>query len=84
MQFVGGATCPGLVAEHGFAAMVTVRRGEASNTVLFDTGISPDGMTGNAQRLGIDLDSVEAVVLSHGHSITPAGWPGSCGAARCR
>jgi 7,8-dihydropterin-6-yl-methyl-4-(beta-D-ribofuranosyl)aminobenzene 5'-phosphate synthase len=66
-QFAGGATTEGLVAEHGFAALVTVRLGERETTLLFDTGLSPRGMVDNAERLGVDLASVQAVVLSHGH-----------------
>jgi 7,8-dihydropterin-6-yl-methyl-4-(beta-D-ribofuranosyl)aminobenzene 5'-phosphate synthase len=66
-QFEGGRTTAGLRAEHGFSALVTVRRGTTRTTLLFDTGISPDGMTDNADRLGIDLRDVQGVVLSHGH-----------------
>jgi 7,8-dihydropterin-6-yl-methyl-4-(beta-D-ribofuranosyl)aminobenzene 5'-phosphate synthase len=66
-QFEGGATVAGLRAEHGFSALVTVRRGTTSTTLLFDTGISPDGMVDNADRLGMDFGDVQGVVLSHGH-----------------
>ena len=66
-QFLGGATVAGLRAEHGFAALVTVRRGDTTTRLLFDTGLSPDAMVVNAERLGIDLCDVQAVVLSHGH-----------------
>jgi 7,8-dihydropterin-6-yl-methyl-4-(beta-D-ribofuranosyl)aminobenzene 5'-phosphate synthase len=66
-QFEDGSTPVGLVAEHGFAALVTVRRGGHETTLLFDTGLSPDGMVGNAERLGVDLGAVQGVVLSHGH-----------------
>jgi 7,8-dihydropterin-6-yl-methyl-4-(beta-D-ribofuranosyl)aminobenzene 5'-phosphate synthase len=66
-QFEDGATVAGLRAEHGFSALVTVRRGTTTTTLLFDTGISPDGMTDNADRLGVDLGDVQGVVLSHGH-----------------
>src|SRR4051794_25931899 len=55
-QFEGGATAVGLVAEHGFAALVTVRRGTSTTTLLFDTGLSPGAMVTNASRLGVDLD----------------------------
>jgi 7,8-dihydropterin-6-yl-methyl-4-(beta-D-ribofuranosyl)aminobenzene 5'-phosphate synthase len=75
-QFEGGVTLPGLRAEHGFSALVTVRRGTTTTTLLFDTGISPDGMTGNADVLGIDLGDVQGVVLSHGH------WDHTGGLAR--
>ncbi|MBT8226542.1 MAG: MBL fold metallo-hydrolase [Dactylosporangium sp.] len=66
-HFVGGSTMPGLRAEHGFAALVTVRRGASSRALLLDTGITPDGLLTNADLLGLDLSPVEAVVLSHGH-----------------
>ncbi len=75
-QFEGGRTSIGLIAEHGFAALVTVRRGERTSTVLFDTGISPTGMTDNAARLGIDWSAVQAVVLSHGHFDHAGGFAG--------
>jgi 7,8-dihydropterin-6-yl-methyl-4-(beta-D-ribofuranosyl)aminobenzene 5'-phosphate synthase len=66
-QFESGRTIVGLRAEHGFSALVTVRRGSTTTTLLFDTGISPDGMTDNADRLDVDLGAVQGVVLSHGH-----------------
>lgn len=71
-----GETRPGLVAEHGFSALVTVRRGSQWHTVLFDTGISPNGMADNMERLGIDATDIEAVVLSHGHFDHAGGLEG--------
>jgi 7,8-dihydropterin-6-yl-methyl-4-(beta-D-ribofuranosyl)aminobenzene 5'-phosphate synthase len=65
--FEGGTTVPGLLAEHGFSALVTVRRGGRTHTILFDTGVSPDGLAVNLERLGIDAGAIEAVILSHGH-----------------
>jgi 7,8-dihydropterin-6-yl-methyl-4-(beta-D-ribofuranosyl)aminobenzene 5'-phosphate synthase len=78
-QFTGGTTSVGLVAEHGFAALVTVRRGGSSTTLLFDTGLSPDAMVTNASRLGVDLSDVRAVVLSHGHFDHAGGLAGLAG-----
>ncbi|WP_448626801.1 MBL fold metallo-hydrolase [Geodermatophilus sp. URMC 64] len=75
-QFEGGLTAPGLRAEHGFSALVTVRRGTSATTLLFDTGISPDGVTENADRLGVDLGGVQGVVLSHGHFDHAGGLAG--------
>src|SRR5262245_46576252 len=43
-QFEDGLTTAGLRAEHGFSALVRVRRGDTVTTLLFDTGVSPDGM----------------------------------------
>jgi len=75
-QFESGATTVGLMAEHGFSALVTVRRGGATTSVLFDTGLSPEAMVTNADRLGVDLSDVHAVVLSHGHFDHAGGLAG--------
>jgi len=75
-QFEGGRTAVGFVAEHGFSAFVTVRRGSATTSLLFDTGLSPDAMITNADRLGFDLAAVQGVVLSHGHFDHAGGLAG--------
>jgi 7,8-dihydropterin-6-yl-methyl-4-(beta-D-ribofuranosyl)aminobenzene 5'-phosphate synthase len=75
-QYADGRTVPGLVAEHGFSALVTTRRGNATHTVLFDTGVSPDGMATNIERLGLDVAAIEVLVLSHGHFDHAGGFPG--------
>jgi hypothetical protein len=51
-QFESGATQVGLMAEHGFSALVSVRTRSTITSVLFDTGLSPDAMVTNADRLG--------------------------------
>lgn len=78
-QFAEGRTFAGMVAEHGFSALVTVRRGDRSTTLLFDTGLSPDAMVTNADRLGLDLGGIQAVVLSHGHFDHAGGLAGLAG-----
>lgn len=78
-QFESGRTTVGLRAEHGFSALVTVRRGAGTTTLLFDTGLSPDAMVVNAERLGVDLSAVQAVVLSHGHFDHAGGLAGLAG-----
>ncbi len=75
-QFEAGETAVGLRAEHGFSALVTVRRGGTTTSLLFDTGLSPDAMVVNAERLGIDLLGVQGVVLSHGHFDHAGGLAG--------
>lgn len=52
----------GLRAEHGCS--VLIRHG--ARKLLFDTGQS-DLVLHNARRMGLVLDDLEAVVLSHGH-----------------
>ena len=54
-------------AEHGFSLLIRVFSNEVKSTILFDTGVSPNGVVINANRMGIDLREVSLVVLSHGH-----------------
>jgi 7,8-dihydropterin-6-yl-methyl-4-(beta-D-ribofuranosyl)aminobenzene 5'-phosphate synthase len=75
-QFTGGTTVAGLRAEHGFSVLVSVRRGSSDTTLLFDTGVSPDGMAANAERLGISFGDLQGVVLSHGHFDHAGGFDG--------
>jgi len=56
-----------LLAEHGFSALVTVTAGETSRSSLFDFGFSAHGAAFNARAMSLDLSSVEAAALSHGH-----------------
>jgi 7,8-dihydropterin-6-yl-methyl-4-(beta-D-ribofuranosyl)aminobenzene 5'-phosphate synthase len=63
----GGKTADFLRAEHGFSALVELRDKGRSRRVLFDAGVSPDGLMANLDRLAISPDTFEAVVLSHGH-----------------
>jgi 7,8-dihydropterin-6-yl-methyl-4-(beta-D-ribofuranosyl)aminobenzene 5'-phosphate synthase len=56
-----------LIAEPGFSALVRFEKDGRERTVLFDTGVSPNGMVQNMRRLGIAAADVEVMVLSHGH-----------------
>jgi len=56
-----------ILAEHGFSAVVSVTTEGAPRSILFDFGFSPQGAAFNAEALGLDLSSIEAMVLSHGH-----------------
>ncbi|MBG7606257.1 MAG: MBL fold metallo-hydrolase, partial [Actinobacteria bacterium] len=47
------------VACHGLSVLVTGRRGTETRTVLFDVGPYGDVWLDNAERLGIDLASIE-------------------------
>ena len=54
-------------AVHGLSCLITVHRGGTSRTVLFDTGPEDYAFERNVTRLGVDLGTVESIVLSHGH-----------------
>ena len=56
-----------LTAEPGFSALVRIQKGDRTRTLLFDTGVSPNGMVENMRRLAIDPADAEVIVLSHGH-----------------
>lgn len=63
----GGKTADFLRAEHGFSALIDVRVANRRRRVLFDAGVTPDGLIGNLDRLAISPETFETVVLSHGH-----------------
>ena len=56
-----------ILAEHGFSSMVTITKGEKTRSILFDFGFSSHGAALNADALSVDLNTIEAAVLSHGH-----------------
>jgi 7,8-dihydropterin-6-yl-methyl-4-(beta-D-ribofuranosyl)aminobenzene 5'-phosphate synthase len=67
---------PQLRAEHGVSMLVTVVRDGRHETLLFDTGVSPDGVLHNLEVLERRLDDVRALVLSHGHTDHTGGING--------
>jgi len=71
-----GEVPDGLLAEHGFAAAVTVTRGKSEHRLLFDAGRTPDGLVENMRRLDLSPNDLEAIVLSHGHLDHTTGMNG--------
>ncbi len=72
-----GLGVDGPVGEHGFSALVEVELADgAVHRLLFDTGVSPDGMVENMRRVELAPDTVEAVVCSHGHFDHTTGLDG--------
>ncbi len=60
-------TCEMLVAEHGFAALVTVSRGNTAHSFLLDAGLSKNGLMHNMDVLEVKPKELRMIVLSHGH-----------------
>jgi 7,8-dihydropterin-6-yl-methyl-4-(beta-D-ribofuranosyl)aminobenzene 5'-phosphate synthase len=55
------------LAEHGLSLLVTVCKGEEKHTVLLDTGYTKVGVLHNMERLGVNVEDIEAIIISHGH-----------------
>lgn len=60
-------------AGHGLSLLLTATRGDQTRQVLFDAGPDPALFERNVKALGLDLTSVEDIVLSHGHWDHAAG-----------
>ncbi|MCP4727983.1 MAG: MBL fold metallo-hydrolase [bacterium] len=53
----------GLTADWGFACLIE----GTEKTILFDTGTKPDILIGNMEKLKIDFDDPDIVIISHNH-----------------
>lgn len=62
-----------LESEHGLSVLVQAESG----SLLFDTGAG-DMFVRNADRLGLDLSAVGAIVVSHGHHDHAGGLNAAC------
>jgi 7,8-dihydropterin-6-yl-methyl-4-(beta-D-ribofuranosyl)aminobenzene 5'-phosphate synthase len=72
----GRVAIDALQAEHGFSALVEVRKGDTVRRLLFDTGLTPTGCAENLRRLGRDPGDIEVIVCSHGHFDHTTGLSG--------
>ena len=67
------------LAQHGFSALVEVRKSGKVSRLLFDTGVTPNGCADNLRRLGRDPAEIEVIVCSHGHFDHTTGLSGLIG-----
>ena len=63
----GGMAPNAFLSEHGFSSLVTVHKGDTSTRILFDAGLSPDGLIENMRRLEINPTDIDIIILSHNH-----------------
>jgi len=56
-----------LLAEHGLSCHILLHANGKEHAILMDTGLSCGCMLRNAMQRNINLETIEAVVLSHGH-----------------
>jgi len=56
-----------LLAEHGLSLHITLWDGQDPFSILMDTGASKVSLRYNAARMGINLQDISALVISHGH-----------------
>jgi len=57
----------GTLGEYGFSALSVVQFSDSELKILFDTGPSPVAFLNNIKKLEVDLSTIDALVLSHGH-----------------
>ena len=72
----GGASMATPRAEHGFSALIDIERGDRRHTILFDTGVTPDGAIENLACFQRDPKDIEAIIFSHGHYDHTVGMDG--------
>ena len=65
-----------IVAEHGFSAVITVECDGRHSSILYDAGLTPDGLARNLDVLNVPVGELRAIVISHGHGDHHGGLEG--------
>jgi len=65
-----------LIAEHGYALLLTVHNAGRHESVLYDAGLGRSTLLHNLDVLGVRAQELRAVVLSHGHADHHGGLEG--------
>lgn len=73
-----------LHAEFGLSLIGVSRTGGEERSVLLDFGYTAAALANNIGKLGVDPDTIDAAVLSHGHLDHYGGFPGLFAAAPAR
>jgi 7,8-dihydropterin-6-yl-methyl-4-(beta-D-ribofuranosyl)aminobenzene 5'-phosphate synthase len=59
---------PPLLAEHGYSLLLTIHHEGRSESLLYDAGLGENTAVHNMDVLGVQMDDLRAIVLSHGHT----------------
>lgn len=62
-----GKFVPPMLAEHGLSLLVETVDGEDRKKILMDAGRSTNATLANLRALGVPLEEIEAILLSHAH-----------------
>jgi 7,8-dihydropterin-6-yl-methyl-4-(beta-D-ribofuranosyl)aminobenzene 5'-phosphate synthase len=65
-----------LIAEHGYALLLTIQRDGQNESLLYDAGLGRQTLIHNMDVLGLRMADVRTVVLSHGHADHHGGLEG--------
>jgi 7,8-dihydropterin-6-yl-methyl-4-(beta-D-ribofuranosyl)aminobenzene 5'-phosphate synthase len=64
---------PQLKVKHGLSFYIQAKIDDSKVTVMMDTGMSPDALIHNVDSMGVNLEDVDVIALSHGHYDHTAG-----------
>lgn len=65
-----------LVAEHGYSLLLTIQTGNRTESLLYDAGLGRTTVIHNMDVLGLQVNELRAIVLSHGHADHHGGLEG--------
>ena len=65
-----------LLAEHGYSLLLTIERGGNRQSMLYDAGFTRRTALHNLDVLGVKVNELRAIVLSHGHADHHGGLAG--------
>jgi 7,8-dihydropterin-6-yl-methyl-4-(beta-D-ribofuranosyl)aminobenzene 5'-phosphate synthase len=67
IEDTNSAAKPKLKAKHGLAFLIKAKIDDNGVTVMMDTGPTPEDLLHNVDTMGINLQNVDVVALSHAH-----------------
>ena len=65
-----------LLAEHGYSLLLTIERGGNRHSMLYDAGFTRRTAMHNLDVLGVKVNELRAIALSHGHADHHGGLAG--------